>query len=66
MLPSDITTILYSDTLRLIVDTTGETKEFKKSVVDVGRDQIHERPKANIFIDKSDLGDPRKNKKSEK
>ena len=38
LLDPNITTILYSDTLRFTIASTGETKEFNKTEVNVGRD----------------------------
>lgn len=38
LLPPDITAVLYSDTLRFTIVSSGETKEFNKSEVNVGRD----------------------------
>lgn len=38
LLDPNITTILYSDTLRFTVASTGENKEFSKTEVNVGRD----------------------------
>lgn len=37
LLDSNITTILYSDTLRLTIETTGKTVQFRKDIVSVGR-----------------------------
>lgn len=37
LLDSNITTILYSDTLRLTIESTGKTVQFRKDVVSVGR-----------------------------
>lgn len=37
LLDPDITTILYSDTLRLTIESTGKTVQFRKDVVTVGR-----------------------------
>lgn len=39
MFNPNITTILYSDTLRLTVESTGKTVQFQKNVVEVGRDK---------------------------
>ena len=39
MFDPNITTILYSDILKLTVKSTGKTAEFQKDVVEVGRDQ---------------------------
>ena len=38
LLDPEITTILYSDTLRFTIEGTGETKEYRKTEVNVGRD----------------------------
>lgn len=38
MLDPNITTILYSDTLRFTIESSGETKEYNKTEVNVGRD----------------------------
>lgn len=37
LLDSNITTILYSNTLRLTIESTGKTVQFRKDVVSVGR-----------------------------
>ena len=37
LLDPNITTILYSDTLRLTIETTGKTVQFRKDIVSVGR-----------------------------
>lgn len=39
MLDPDITTVLYSDVLRLTIVSSGKTVQFQKDVVEVGRDQ---------------------------
>lgn len=40
MLDPNITTVLYSDTLRLTIESSGKTVQFQKDVVEVGRDKI--------------------------
>lgn len=40
MLDPNITTVLYSDILRLTIESSGKTVQFQKDVVEVGRDQI--------------------------
>ena len=40
MLDPNITTILYSDILRLTIESSGKTVQFQKDVVEVGRDKI--------------------------
>lgn len=40
MLEPNITTVLYSNILRLTIESTGKTVQFQKDVVEVGRDQI--------------------------
>lgn len=42
MLDPNITVILYSDTLRFTVESSGETMEYKKSEVNVGRDSSND------------------------
>ena len=37
LLDSNITTILYSNTLRLTIESTGKTVQFRKDIVSVGR-----------------------------
>lgn len=39
MLDPNITTVLYSNILRLTIESTGKTVQFQKDVVEVGRDQ---------------------------
>lgn len=39
MLDSNITIVLYDDLLRLTIESTGKTVQFRKNVVDVGRDK---------------------------
>lgn len=39
MLESNITTALYSGTLRLTIDSSGKTVQFQKDIVEVGRDK---------------------------
>ena len=40
MLDPNITTVLYSDILRLTIMSSGKTVQFQKDVVEVGRDKI--------------------------
>lgn len=40
MLDPNITTVLYSDILRLTIVSTGKSVQFQKDVVEVGRDKI--------------------------
>ena len=40
MLDPNITTVLYSDILRLTIESSGKTVQFQKDIVEVGRDKI--------------------------
>jgi len=42
MLPLDITTVLYSNTLKFTVESSGETIEYNKLEIDVGRDALND------------------------
>ena len=50
MLDPNRTTILYSDTLRLTVETTGETKTYNQEIVKVGRHPTNDYVSDNIYI----------------
>lgn len=40
MLDPNITTVLYSDILRLTIQSSGKTVQFQKNMVEVGRDKV--------------------------